>query len=119
MSSEEIELKKLKSLRKTYKCQLTKFKSYFEKESTAENIDLIQLQLRLSKIEPILEQFYDVLSKIEIFDFSVTNESDDSLEQERTDFEDNYFSIVSNVKAVLDRFRNQDDNASVLVTGLG
>lgn len=106
----ETTIQQLKIAKKSYKSQITKFKNYFQKELTSETPNIIQIELRLSKIEPILEQFYEIQSQIELLD---KTDTEAALEEERTEFENTYFDIVANSKAFLNNIKRQDDNVSL------
>ncbi|XP_050516560.1 MATH and LRR domain-containing protein PFE0570w-like [Diabrotica virgifera virgifera] len=104
------ELKRLHITRGNCKSQITKFKTYLDKENSKNNPDFAQLKVRLSKIEPLFQAFDDIQIQIECLETS----NDVSNQNERLEFEDSYFSIVSEGQAILNKSTDQQvANASI------
>nr|CAI5859917.1 unnamed protein product [Callosobruchus analis] len=88
----ENQLKAARIERGQVKAVLTRFARFID-EYTDDKI--IQLEARLEKVEPLLEQFYKIQQKVELFEDS---EQDD---QETDDFEDHYYNLVEKAKALI------------------
>lgn len=101
-------LVQLKNQRRVVKSNITRFKNYFESVKNVElNEEIImQLSLRLEKIEPSWEQFNELQMKIEVL------ESENIDEEERERFETTYFSLISDAKASVKKYENQCDVVS-------
>lgn len=88
-AAQAVRLKQLITIRGSIKGQLTKFKNYFE--SQAEK-DIMQLQVRLEKAEPLYESFTNVQDEIEDLDAKEVEGN------ERLEFENKYFDIIAKVR---------------------
>ncbi|XP_072400667.1 uncharacterized protein [Diabrotica undecimpunctata] len=80
------------------------------KEKSKNNPDFTQLVVRLSKIEPLFQAFDDIQTQIECLE-----DTNDTVNQnERLEFEDGYYSVVSIGQAILNNCDDQNvDNASI------
>lgn len=97
-SDDNSELKKLQYKRRTLKGQLTRFKNSLGAIALEPEPDLIQLEFRLAKLEPLLDNFNEVQSEIEMLDSGTPDEVNELARQE---FEDFYFKISSEAKALI------------------
>lgn len=82
----EQEIKALKHQRGILKGQVTRF-STFLNSFNVETSDIKQLKSRISKFEPLFEQFQDIQTKIELLT--------DIIDDEREEYENSYFNIHS------------------------
>ncbi|KAJ8981408.1 hypothetical protein NQ317_010347 [Molorchus minor] len=102
-------LKELIVKRSSIKASLTRFKTFIAKIDL-ENPNLVQLELRLNKLEQNWETFCEVQTAIEIMDdinFNTHN-------LERENFENDYFDAVERAKRLIEAGQSQDniDNKS-------
>ncbi|KAJ8982822.1 hypothetical protein NQ317_010443 [Molorchus minor] len=93
-------LEALKRKRSTLKGQLTRFQTYLGKVDSS-NPDFVQIEARLVKSEALLEEFNSTQFDIEVLDKETTQADHDN---ERDNFEQNYYSIISKAKAILALF---------------
>ncbi|KAJ8934974.1 hypothetical protein NQ314_013079 [Rhamnusium bicolor] len=91
----EAELKRLTAQLGTYKAKLTRFGSFLD--SYIDNSDSIQLQMRLDAIINVLPFLDNVQIEIECIDDQAEAEHN----KERTEFEKNYFQLISRAKTLL------------------
>lgn len=104
-------LDEFKSKRTTIKGRLTRFKNKLatiNKDNLSEEI-FAELNERLAKIKLCWDEFDDVQSNIELLAPSDT----DSVEREI--FEDNYFSLVSNLTALCTEYSNNKSAAAAIM----
>ncbi|XP_073964467.1 uncharacterized protein [Choristoneura fumiferana] len=96
-----MDLKGLIRVRASYKSKLTQFKSYLEVVLSCEslsNLQLKEINIRLSKFEELYAYFDSTQSDIERL-----SEIPDDQFKERKEFEDQYYAAVAGAREVLDR----------------
>lgn len=104
----------LKSQRGRIKVQLTRAKTYVDEldKDYINSKTVINLKVRLSKLETALNEFNDIQTKIEC----LTKDEDEfdlvTEEKERYDFEDAYYELVSLYQLIISQFE-QSKNATV------
>lgn len=76
---------------------------------------IINIKLRLEKIQPLWDELSEILAQIEANDIEVTREQHD---EEREMFKNKYFKVVSKMKACiseLNSHKNVSDVSSVQI----
>lgn len=94
------ELKQLFSKRKFIKSQLTRFKTYvntFTESFHITEADILQLEFRLSKAEPLIDEFNTVQLNIQLL---ITAEAEDDSDDCEL-FETTYFEIITTAKHLI------------------
>ncbi|XP_056643852.1 uncharacterized protein LOC130449836 [Diorhabda sublineata] len=92
-------LRELLIKRPSIKGSLTRFKNFYDKLDT-DNPDILQLEIRLNKLEINWEQFCDIQSQIEEDNFETEN-------LKRQNFEDEYYNCISLAKGLIDSYRQE------------
>uniref|UniRef100_A0A1Y1MFQ3 CCHC-type domain-containing protein n=1 Tax=Photinus pyralis TaxID=7054 RepID=A0A1Y1MFQ3_PHOPY len=104
-SNEKHELQQLEKGRDQLTAELTRFDQYLNKFSP-ENDDIEPLQIRLEKIEPILDDFKHIQNSIEellISDSSLGNTTGDEHEV----FEDRYYDVIARARKIVQNTVNE------------
>ncbi|KAG5887127.1 hypothetical protein JTB14_029807 [Gonioctena quinquepunctata] len=102
MATEE-EISTLKRKRGGLKAKLTLFKTFVEQttnKSILNDVDLIELDQRINRIDPLLEDFDRVQEALEF----ATNNHEEQL-AERASFESSFFAVTSIAKGLLSKAR--------------
>ncbi|XP_057656751.1 uncharacterized protein LOC130894154 [Diorhabda carinulata] len=94
-------LRELLIKRASIKGSLTRFKNFYDKLDT-DNPDILQLEIRLNKLEINWEQFCDIQSQIEVLEDNFETEN-----LERQNFEDEYYNCISLAKGLIDSNRQE------------
>ncbi|KAJ8970829.1 hypothetical protein NQ314_001010 [Rhamnusium bicolor] len=104
----EVEVRELKAKRGTTKSKLTRLNKYFQAldRENLNNEVINSLQLRLDKTEPLWDEFNELQSNIEVLDPLGDNDA------EREQFENSYFAIVGSIKALIQKFELNNEEAS-------
>lgn len=108
----------LKTKRGVIKGKLTRAQSYFDKIDKTEINDAIIAKLteRLAKVEPLWDEFNEIQTELEILNESNVSEVNLNA-QNREEFEDSYFDLVGEIKAVLVKQQPErvvdDENMSI------
>ncbi|KAJ8946909.1 hypothetical protein NQ317_015189 [Molorchus minor] len=106
------ELQELKKKRGQVKGSLTRFKNYYESCDVSQiNSKLIcELKRRLDNVNPLLEQFKEIQSQIELL---TTDEAQLIAEEvELVDFETIYYSLVGSVDELLQTYFDSKNSSS-------
>lgn len=94
-------LRTLKIKRGVAKATLTKCHTYLETSKAQDNIDVIQINTRLLKIESLWSQFFDVHAEIcSLVDDEISNTA------EADAFEENYFDVISLGKHLIEDYES-------------
>ncbi|XP_048518882.1 uncharacterized protein LOC125504899, partial [Dendroctonus ponderosae] len=101
-------LNTLKKDKRSLKTVLTRFKNFIENFNVQIQTHK-ELELRIEKIEPILDSFYETQRKIE----NLSDITDNDLDQETEAFEDTYFKYIGVAKSIVDRHIPESRNGSV------
>lgn len=101
-----MDITKLKQRRGQIEEKLSRFETYINSIETSEldELTITQLEIRLSKIEPIYDRFNELQSEIE--ENTVEDRDDESNISEQ--FEDLYFNVVSYCKKIITHFNKRD-----------
>ncbi|KAG5880709.1 hypothetical protein JTB14_013333 [Gonioctena quinquepunctata] len=102
MATEE-EISTLKRKRCGLKAKLTLFKTFVEQttnKSVLNDVDLIELDQRINRIDPLLEDFDRVQEALEF----TTNNHEEQL-AERESFESSFFAVTAIAKGLLSKAR--------------
>lgn len=119
MPPELSEQEKLIRSRGSYKGQLTSFEKYLrivEAKPTLSDVDFLEIQDRISKIEDVYGKFVAIQDQIEM----LISENDFEKELEnRANFESQYFSLVASAKAFVkvDNGQNNDSDSASNISG--
>ncbi|XP_031333913.1 uncharacterized protein LOC116163925 [Photinus pyralis] len=109
-----VKLDTLRQQRNTLHAQIKRLQLYFN-DAIKINISsevVSELQLRLGKCEPLWDTFNELQTAIETACYNDPEQIEGELE-ERTQFESNYYSIISKVKnAIANHYSNQNGNLS-------
>lgn len=98
-------IQNIKNTKKGLKARLTQFKNFVDKLSADEhNIQPKEIELRISKVEPILDIMYDIQNQIISLDTEVDSEV---LDKETIDFENDYFRYLGKAKTHLEELKDQ------------
>ncbi|KAK4882030.1 hypothetical protein RN001_005349 [Aquatica leii] len=102
------QLSTLRIQRGYFKTRLTNFKKYIEKININDfdDITIAQLETRLLKIEPLIDEFNKVHLEIKTLDNNDSEELEDDLESEI--FENSYFDSIARVKCIILNVRRSD-----------
>ncbi|KAK4881588.1 hypothetical protein RN001_004907 [Aquatica leii] len=102
------QLSTLRIQRGYFKTTLTNFKKYLEKININElhDITIAQLETRLLKIEPLIDEFNKVHLQIKTLDNNDSEELEDDPELEI--FENSYFDSIAKVKSIILNARKSD-----------
>nr|CAI5861653.1 unnamed protein product [Callosobruchus analis] len=104
MSDEELRVLRIK--RGQIKGKLTRFKTYFDtidKENVSEEA-IKEMELRLEKVIPIYDDFYEIQNQIEFHE--------DADDDEITRFESLYFELTSSMQALCNKFKDASISGS-------
>ncbi|XP_045462033.1 uncharacterized protein LOC123672092 [Harmonia axyridis] len=101
-----MDITKLKQRRGQIEEKLSRFETYINSIETSEldELTITQLEIRLSKIEPIYDKFNELQSEIE----ENTVEDRDDVSNISEQFEDLYFNVVSYCKKMITQFNKRD-----------
>ncbi|KAK4879799.1 hypothetical protein RN001_007945 [Aquatica leii] len=102
------QLSTLRIQRGYFKTTLTNFKKYLEKININDlnDITIAQLETRLLKIEPLIDEFNKVHLQIKTLDNNESEELEDDPELEI--FENSYFDSIAKVKSIILNARKSD-----------
>lgn len=111
---EPTQLKNLIKKRGTVKCKLTLFSKFLEKFSNQQlsGEEILDLELRLARIEQVLDEFEKVQDTIETVSTDVEAQM-----SEREVFENTYFQLLSKAKALLKVNTSTDQPTPLRDTG--
>lgn len=104
----------LKKTRSSIKAQLTRFITAYQKIRNEVNPNIPELENRLLKIEPLLDNFNDIQLQIEISADATLGENS---EQEREEFENKFFETITSAKQFITSksiiLRDNDNNSVI------
>ncbi|KAJ8985452.1 hypothetical protein NQ317_017084 [Molorchus minor] len=96
-------LTELKSKRGQLKATITRTRNYFESidQSRIDSKTITEINIRLSKIEPLLDEFNNVQLEIEHLCKEMLDYDETIDENERYTFEQNYYSLLTDMKHLM------------------
>lgn len=106
------DISKLKTQRGQLKASITRGIKFYD-ELNKSNLDfktISELQVRLSKIEPLLDKFENIQLEIELISKALTPDFDESIEEdERINFENSYYQLTSSFQHTIALFKESQN----------
>lgn len=99
------QLESLRKKRKIIQSKLTNFKNFVDSKKDLEIIPIPELELRLNKVDNLLNEFEFVQDEIDCISNNITDE-----EKIRKEFEDNFYSVISFAKSIVTKYHSDSDS---------